>query len=98
MATLDQETERRVQRAWAPITLQMFEVGKRSFEQFRESMQSPSKEGPASKLEITRFNVSLSLTKKAPATISSYVCAISNWHKTHGQNSPKRSQQRCKYP
>ena len=91
MAALDQETEILVQRAWAPRTLQMFEVWKRSFELFRETMQSPSKKGLASTLEITRFIASLSLNKKAPATISSYVCAISNWHKTQGWPDPYAS-------
>jgi hypothetical protein len=66
----------------------MFEVGKRSFEQFREQMISQPTKGPASERKIIRFIASLSINKKAPATINSYVCAISNWHKTPGWEDP----------
>ena len=88
MATLDQETERLMLKAWAPKTLQMFEVGRRSFEHFRNAMQPPSKHGPANSLEITRFISFLSITKKAPSTIAAYVCAVSNWHKIQGWSDP----------
>ena len=82
------ETARLVQGSWAPRTLQMFEVGNRQFKQFRIEINSPSPDGPATDLEVNRFISHLSLSKKAPATINSYVCAISTWHKTKKWDDP----------
>ena len=39
-------------------------------------------------MEISRFIAFLSITKKTPSTINSYVCAISNWHKVQGWSDP----------
>ena len=91
MAALRQEGKRIMQKAWAPRTLQMFEVGKRSFEQFRASGDPPVKVGPASSEEIADFISYLSLNKKAPSTMHSYVCAIANWHKVMGWQDPCKS-------
>jgi len=80
-----------MQKAWAPRTLQMFEVGRRIFVQFRASCDPPIKVGPASSEEITDFITYLSLNKKAPSTIQSYVCAVTNWHKVMGWPDPCKS-------
>jgi hypothetical protein len=66
----------------------MFEVGIRQFKQFRMEINSPSPNGPATDLEVNRFISHLSLSKKAPSTINSYVCAISSWHKTRKWEDP----------
>ena len=91
MAALDQETERLMLKSWAPRTLRMFEVGRRSFEHFRNTRNPPAKHGPANSLEITRFISFLSIKNKAPSTIAAYVCAVSNWHKTQGWADPCKS-------
>ena len=82
MAALDTETNRRVQMAWAPKTLRMYEVGMTCFRNFRVEYKCQNIHSPANPLEITRFIASLSLQNKAPSTISAYVAAISTWHKS----------------
>jgi hypothetical protein len=88
MAALEEESARLVQMAWAPRTLQMFEVGMSNFRKFRVAIQSPHANAPASPTEVKHFVAFLSLKKMSPSTINSYVCAVSNWHKVQGLDDP----------
>ena len=74
--------------AWAPHTLQMFEVGMSNFRRFRENYASKYVDCQASPTEVQDFVGYLSLKKMAPSTINSYVCAVSNWHKVKGFPDP----------
>ena len=88
MATLDEETDRLVRMAWAPRTLQAYEVGISKFKQFRRNLGCINCDAPANHVEITRFISTLSIENKAPATIAAYISAISNWHKTQEYEDP----------
>ena len=85
MAALEEESARLIQLAWAPRTLQMFEVG---MSNFRKITHSPNVNSPASTTEVKLFVAFLSLKKMAPSTINAYVCAVSNWHKVQGLIDP----------
>ena len=69
-------------------SVQMFEVGMNNFRLFREAIHSPSGDSPTSTTEVQNFMSFLSLNGKAPATINSYVCAVSHWHKVKGLDGP----------
>ena len=71
-----------MQMAWAPKTLRMYEVGMNCFRKFRVDYNCQDINAPANPLEITRFISYLSLQNKASTTISTYVSAISTWHKS----------------
>ena len=88
MDALAEEADRLVQMAWAPRTLQMYEVGMTSFRSFRAEYDCHNVNSAAKSVEVTRFIAWLSLQKRAPSTISAYVSAISNWHKTRGLADP----------
>ena len=83
MAALDAESDRLVRLAWAPRTLQMYEVGMENFKKFRHKLGDTDITAPSNPLQINRFIAYLSLEGKAPSTISAYISAISNWHKTN---------------
>jgi len=74
--------------AWAPRTLQMYEVGLTAFRNFRAEYDCPDINAAANTIDVTRFIASLSLQNRAPSTISAYVSAISYWHKTLGLADP----------
>ena len=88
MATLDAEGDRLISMAWAPRTLQTYEVGMSNFRAFRITTGCTNLMTPADAREIIRFIALLSLKKKAPSTITAYVAAISNWHKTNSFEDP----------
>lgn len=88
MDALDKEAGRLVRMAWAPRTLQMYEVGMSAFRNFRAEYNCKNLNAPANSIEVTRFIARLSLQNKAPSTIAAYVSAISNWHKSHRLPDP----------
>jgi hypothetical protein len=59
-----------------------------SFRRFREMYASNYVQHQASPEEVADFVGFLSLMKKSPSTINSYVCAVSNWHKVKGFPDP----------
>ena len=84
MASLDKMGEELVKKSWAPRTLQTIEVGLKSFHQFLgECDVTNASDRAASPAEVIRFIAYLSVQKKAPATINTYVSAVSTWHKMH---------------
>jgi hypothetical protein len=88
VAALDQEGDRLIHMSWAPRTLQVFEVGMTQFRLFRAEMSNDNLDAPSNPTEIIRFISSLSLKKKATATINAYISAVSNWHKCLSYEDP----------
>lgn len=88
MDALDKEADKLIQMAWAPRTLQTYQVGMDKFHNFRIKMKARNPCGAANAVEMVRFIASLSLERKAPTTIAAYVSAVSNWHKTNRWDDP----------
>jgi site-specific recombinase XerD len=84
MASLDSVGKKLVRESWAPRTLQTIEVGLKSFHRFLEQCEvSNVSQKAASPEDVIRYIAFLSILKKAPTTINTYVSAISTWHKMH---------------
>jgi hypothetical protein len=84
MASLDKMGEELMEKSWAPRTLQTIEVGLKSFHNLLEECDvANASERAASPAEVIRFIAYLSIQKKAPARINTYVSVVSTWHKMH---------------
>jgi len=58
------------------------------FRNFRAETGNNNIDAPSHPTEMIRFISSLSLKKKATATITTYVSAVSNWHKCNSYEDP----------
>ena len=72
-----------MRESWAPRTLQTIEVGLKSFHNFLgECEVENASQRAASPAEVIRFIAYFSVQKKAPATINTYVSAVSMFSET----------------
>ena len=89
MASLDSYGDKLVKESWAPRSQRTMEVGLKSFHEFLENCGVSNVGRKRSKpAEIIRYISYLAIQKKAPTTISTYVSAISTWHKMHNYVDP----------
>ena len=89
MASLDALGKGLVRDSWAPRTWRTMEVGVKSFHDFLEKCDiCDIGRKAANPDDIVRYIAFLTIQRKAPSTINTYVSAISTWHKRHRYADP----------
>lgn len=89
MAGLDAEIQRLLQASLAEGTHLVYQRGIKNFENFRGRCGFP-KTWPAPCNQVVSFIAALSLERKAPSTIKSYVAGIAFQHKINGWYDPTK--------